>query len=222
MAAVLQLAEGAAPSTPGSGYHDLYFDTSGLLHILTDGGANTTVATTDIVAATVNIADEAVTNAKLAHMAEETIKGRASGAGTGDATDLTAAQVGAILAGEFPALGDAAWTDLTLTTGWTVSGTLYPTSVRGYTPTYAAPGYRKVGGIVYLRGAVNCDSATATPIATLPADYRPAAPLLVNVVRSSSASQGTLYLLIGTDGTLQVNSSDTSYTYFFDGICFPV
>lgn len=44
------------------------------------------------------IDDEAVTNAKLAHMAQATIKGRASGAGTGDATDLTAAQVKTILA----------------------------------------------------------------------------------------------------------------------------
>jgi hypothetical protein len=43
------------------------------------------------------IADEAVTNAKLAHMAQSTIKGRAASAGTGDATDLTSAQATAIL-----------------------------------------------------------------------------------------------------------------------------
>lgn len=41
--------------------------------------------------------DEAVTNAKLAHMAQSTIKGRAAGAGTGDATDLTATQARTIL-----------------------------------------------------------------------------------------------------------------------------
>jgi hypothetical protein len=39
------------------------------------------------------IANDAVTNAKSADMAESTIKGRAVGAGTGDPTDLTAAQV---------------------------------------------------------------------------------------------------------------------------------
>lgn len=46
---------------------------------------------------TAGLVDEAVTNAKLAHMAQSTIKGRAAGAGTGDATDLTAAQARTIL-----------------------------------------------------------------------------------------------------------------------------
>lgn len=44
------------------------------------------------------IANNAVTNAKAADMAQATIKGRASGAGTGDQTDLTADQVMAVLA----------------------------------------------------------------------------------------------------------------------------
>jgi hypothetical protein len=47
--------------------------------------------------ATAGIADDAVTNAKAANMAQATIKGRASGAGTGDPTDLSAAQVKTIL-----------------------------------------------------------------------------------------------------------------------------
>lgn len=38
------------------------------------------------------IANDAVTNAKLANMADSTLKGRAAGAGTGDPTDLTASQ----------------------------------------------------------------------------------------------------------------------------------
>jgi hypothetical protein len=46
---------------------------------------------------TAALADDAVTNAKLANMAEATIKGRAVGAGTGDPTDLTATQATAIL-----------------------------------------------------------------------------------------------------------------------------
>lgn len=43
------------------------------------------------------IANDAVTNAKAANMAQSTIKGRAAGAGTGDPTDLTATQATAIL-----------------------------------------------------------------------------------------------------------------------------
>jgi hypothetical protein len=47
--------------------------------------------------ATAGLADDSVTNAKLANMAERRIKGRADSAGTGDPTDLTGAQVGAII-----------------------------------------------------------------------------------------------------------------------------
>jgi len=47
--------------------------------------------------ATWTIDNDAVTNAKLANMAEATIKGRAVGAGTGDPTDLTAAQATAVI-----------------------------------------------------------------------------------------------------------------------------
>lgn len=47
---------------------------------------------------TAKIVNDAVTNAKLANMADSTIKGRAAAAGTGDPQDLTAAQVKTILA----------------------------------------------------------------------------------------------------------------------------
>jgi hypothetical protein len=43
------------------------------------------------------VANDSVTNALLANMAQSTIKGRAPGAGTGDPTDLTATQATAIL-----------------------------------------------------------------------------------------------------------------------------
>jgi len=47
--------------------------------------------------ATWTVDNDVVSNAKLANMTQSTIKGRASGAGTGDPTDLTAAQVRTIL-----------------------------------------------------------------------------------------------------------------------------
>jgi hypothetical protein len=46
---------------------------------------------------TASVPDDSITNAKLADMAQATIKGRAAGAGTGDPTDLTATQATAIL-----------------------------------------------------------------------------------------------------------------------------
>lgn len=45
------------------------------------------------------IANDAVTNAKMANMAQATVKGRAAAAGTGDPQDLTADQVSTILDG---------------------------------------------------------------------------------------------------------------------------
>lgn len=47
--------------------------------------------------ATIGIANDAVTNARLANMAQATIKGRQSGGGTGDPEDLTGTQAAVIL-----------------------------------------------------------------------------------------------------------------------------
>lgn len=55
------------------------------------------LGTTSWLAIETNIPDDAITNAKLSNMAQSTIKGRASGAGTGDPTDLTPAQARAVL-----------------------------------------------------------------------------------------------------------------------------
>lgn len=59
--------------------------------------AVTTAKIDDDAVTTAKIADEAVTNAKLADMAQATVKGRASGAGTGAPVDLTATQLRAII-----------------------------------------------------------------------------------------------------------------------------
>lgn len=72
----------------------------------------------DLGISTGKIADDAVTNAKLANMAADTIKGRANGAGTGDPQDLTAAQVRTILGLQqtYSAnVGDGASNTITLT-----------------------------------------------------------------------------------------------------------
>lgn len=52
----------------------------------------------EVNADALRLKDDGVTNAKLANMAQALIKGRAAAAGTGDPTDLTAAQVKTILA----------------------------------------------------------------------------------------------------------------------------
>jgi hypothetical protein len=67
--------------------------TIGTNTVLGRQGAN--IVATQVV--TAQVTDAAITNAKLADMVQSTIKGRASGAGTGAPTDLTAAQVRTIL-----------------------------------------------------------------------------------------------------------------------------
>lgn len=77
---------------------------------------------------------DAVTNAKLANMAQATIKGRASGAGTGDPTDLTAAQVKTILA-----LASTDISDFNEAAQDTVGGILTDSATIDFTYDDAAP-----------------------------------------------------------------------------------
>lgn len=63
------------------------------------------------------IANNAVSNAKMADMAQATIKGRAAAAGTGDPQDLTASEARTALA-----LGDAATLNVGTTTGTVAAG----------------------------------------------------------------------------------------------------
>lgn len=78
------------------------YDTS--WHLLaSSGGGGISQLTGDVTAGpgaasqVATIANDAVTNAKRANMAQSTISGRAAGAGTGDPTDLTPAQVRTII-----------------------------------------------------------------------------------------------------------------------------
>lgn len=216
MAAVINMTEGAAPSTPGANTHDLYVDTSGNWHILDDAGTDKTLASTADVFATANIADEAIVNAKLADMDEATIKGRAASAGTGVPVDLTAAQVATILAGSFPAIGDADWTTITpFGTGYTTAATLYPS-----TYTYAVPGYRKMSGLVHLRGAVRTGGTSlGVALGTLPAGYRPAADFMASCASATSSARAAVTLIVMTTGEVWLPGAANT-TYHLDGISF--
>lgn len=69
-----------------------FADTRQYLQAIATGGATTTLLADGAISGDI-LVDGAATNAKLADMAEATLKGRAVGAGTGDPADLTAAQL---------------------------------------------------------------------------------------------------------------------------------
>lgn len=215
MAAALNLAEGTAPSTPGANTHNLYVDVSGNLHTLSDAAADKTLATSLVEFATANFADEAITNVKLAHMAEATFKGRAAAAGTGDATDLTVAEFVTLLGDSFAETeSDAAWTNFTLAAGWGTTPTLYPTG-----HTYPVPGYRKMGGVVYLRGMARYGAGSVSVIGTLPTGYRPTNDAMYVGYRATSLTPTRVLVWVYADGQVVPYGSGNA-SYHIDGICF--
>jgi hypothetical protein len=123
------------------------------------------------------IANDAVTNAKMANMAQSTIKGRAAGAGTGDPTDLSASQVNTIL-------------DLD-------SGTYSPTRSNetnlDSNISFASCKYSRVGSLVTVSGRF-----TANPTTTLTAtSFEMTLPISSNIGAAGDVS-GTAF-----NGTIQ-------------------
>lgn len=190
----------------------MYVDAGGNFHIISDGGTDKTLAiTTD----TLLPATGSLANAKLANMAQSTIKGRAAAASTGVPVDLTDAQVATILSSSLSLPEtDATWTAATLESNYVTTGTLQSTVLSGY----AVPGYRKVAGVICLRGAARCTGAGAKMF-TLPTGYRPEYDTIFAVPCMNSSAAGVRYIYIYTNG--EVHTSElTNYTYHLDSVRF--
>jgi len=162
--------------------------------------AVSTAKIADAAVSTAKIADDAVTNGKLANMAQSTVKGRASGAGTGDPTDLTAAQTRTILAS--PAYARS--TAVTLTTQTSVDFTGIPAGCFKIEVTFAAlstngtsPPIIQIGdsgGIEttnYTGAATNLTNAAAVSTANLSSGF-----LLSGSVVAGSVLQGKFDLTL--------------------------
>jgi hypothetical protein len=113
---------------------------------------------------TAMVADNAVTNAKAADMAQSRIKGRAEGAGTGDPTDLTPTQTIAIIDGE-----NATWTGV-----HSFTGSSHTVNVTGAANIDA-----------------DADSHIATSVDSLTLETTAAAGLLNLVARGGAATSGS-------------------------------
>lgn len=98
------------------------------------------------------IITDSVSNTLLANMAQDTIKGRASGAGTGDPTDLTAAQVATIISS---AIASA----LNIVTGVYTPTLTIVTNLDSVTAAQCQ--YMRVGTTVVVSGRFTADATAA-------------------------------------------------------------
>lgn len=150
--------------------------------------AAATIANNAVTSA--KIADDSVTNAKLANMAQATIKGRASGAGTGDPTDLTGAQAAAIL-------NAAGSIDLS-------SATIGTTDTTG-------DGYLKIGPYYYQWGTSSSATKDGDVTVTLPYSSGTSFPIEGTI----QATPRNLTGATNINSTASYKSSDaTSITFF--------
>jgi hypothetical protein len=141
---------------------------------------------------TAKVLDSNITNAKLANMAQATVKGRASAAGTGPAGDLTAAELRTII-------------------GNVASGTagLAPASGGGTTNflradgTWVSPG---AGGVAIVRTAeVVTTSGTVVDWTGLPSDVH---EIIIKARGISQSSTDSFLVQLGTSGGFET----TGYT----------
>jgi hypothetical protein len=173
--------------------------------------ADAAVDTAELVdgaVSTAKLALNAVANTNLADMAMATIKGRAAGAGTGDPTDLSAAQVKALLGIE-----PTAWTTMTLGSGWSQAET--------------AVKYRKTNDIVEVRGTALTSSADLPTVGTLPGSHWPPQQIIVPIFKrdvSTPANSEMAIATILTNGDIYIRNADYTLdvgkSYCLDNIRF--
>ena len=115
------------------------------------------------------------------------------------------------------------WTPLTnIDSGWldvTLSG-----DVQQYSNT-SKPQYRKIGNVVYLRGAVKNVTSDNTTIGVLPAGYRPIdmSHQYIQATSNENNSANFSRIKIGTDGAIIIEAISTGITATYNSTdWFPI
>ena len=95
-------------------------------------------------------------------------------------------------------------------------------------PSYTAPGFRAdaVNGVVHLRGATsfNSDNASDKEIFSLPAGYRPAKTVTLNVVTTNPFGGLSEFgaIEIQTDGDVRIYGESDDRFVSFEGVSFSI
>jgi hypothetical protein len=106
-------------------------------------------------------------------------------------------------------LYDSDWVEPTLVNSWV-----------SYDSTYGPPGYRKIAGMVYLKGLIK-SGTLSTVIFTLPVGFRPSASVTPSRYFLASGNGGITYVEInGVNGEVSLDPGDATWTNL-NGIVFP-
>lgn len=110
---------------------------------------------------------------------------------------------------------DSGWLDATPAANYDTSSMLWNDAV--------VAKYRKLNGVVYLSGAIECTNAATSVMFTLPEGYRPAHIMYFNgLFVTSGSAEGQESIRIETDGDVVVKAPFANNTYHLDGMSFPV
>lgn len=112
-----------------------------------------------------------------------------------------------VVISDSPPLEDTGWIAPTLLNGWSNFG-----------GGHAVAGYRRMNGVVHLKGLIKSGTIGGVAALNLPAGFRPAEQLLLPGADGTNATNGRIDIY--PNGDVQMVSGNNAF-FGLNGICFP-